>query len=176
MIGVGGVQDYARNLAEGVRSPAAFHIDPHAMLAGWLPNPWLGRAAEALAGAVALLTAWRWRGTGAATPIAVGTLGSLLASPFLHTQDLMVLFVALGAYVAAQRVRPLNWFAYLSLFTPLLTPLPLVFEVAWLGVLLARRPSPAAELAGSSPGALAERHDRVRLRPDVLGVRADDPV
>jgi hypothetical protein len=149
VIGPAGVSEYARNLGEGLRSPATFHIDPHSMLTGFIGTGAAGRLAEILVAGGALYAAFRWRGAGPEIAIASGTVGSLLATPFLHTQDLTVLFVGLGIYLAAQRHgRRLGAFAYAGLFAPLLPVVPLLFEVAWLGLLIYRRP---AQAQGAAP-------------------------
>lgn len=104
--------------------------------AGWLPSP----AALLLEVAAALVALWAVRGQTDEGAFAAAILGSLLLSPYLHTQDLAMLVIA-GWLVVRLPHRPL-WYAAMVAgllageFINALTPIPfLAFEVLWLASL-----------------------------------------
>jgi hypothetical protein len=136
-------------------------------LRGVLGPGWLGSLAEALVIAATLVGAWRRRID--APPevlMAIGIVGSVLASPYLHTQDFVVLVIAGWLFLQS---KPPLWEQLWLLpglvaveLVWLLGPLPLlVFECGWLAILLLRRPAPVPESAtdkGKAAGLSPSRH------------------
>jgi len=100
---------------------------------------WLGQAVMA---GLALVAAYRQRHQGPAAPVVAGLIGSLLVTPYLHIEDLTVLFVAAWLYL--QMVPPrlgrlllvLGYAAMLPsvLFRALegMEPAVVVLEAVWL--------------------------------------------
>jgi alpha-1,2-mannosyltransferase len=103
--------------------------------------------AQALVLAATLAAAWRWRGRGAAVPIAAGIVGSLLFTPYVGFQDFAMLVVA-GWLVA--REHPTPWqvallvvgFALLQLVLVVLAAPILASEVLLLASLIWHSPGP----------------------------------
>jgi hypothetical protein len=98
-------------------------------------------AIEAVLGGLALFAAWRLRHGGPELVLAAGLLGSILAAPYLHLGDLLVLVVAAWLYLR----RPVPLWAKLWLlagaaaaeFAAISSPIPLfVAELGFLVLLL----------------------------------------
>ncbi len=116
------------------------HLQMHTLLSVMGPGP-IAPLASALAGALALLAAWRARGGAPEFPITVGLLGSLLVTPYLNVYDLTL--GLLGAWLLL-RTDPPRWHKVLLLlgYVPfefaMLGAAPVVaFECVWLVSLLA---------------------------------------
>ena len=92
LIGADGALAYVERLLYAQAHLPEFWVAWSYSLARRLPGPQL-RAAELAAVAVTLLAAWRHRDR-LELPIAAGLVGSLVASPFIHLDDYMLLVPA----------------------------------------------------------------------------------
>jgi hypothetical protein len=96
--------------------------------------------AEALLVAATVFAAWRMRGRDAGLAVAVGILGSLLAAPYLHAYDLVLLLVAAWLMLAAADRWLLVWFGFgwvAALIAGTGNTYPIVaFMVGWFGLVL----------------------------------------
>ena len=113
---------------------------------GWLAVPVTLVVLVAVA-----VVAWRFRHGGLEVPIAAATIGSLLTTPFLHLQDLSLLFLAAWLLL---RARPAGWPVQLVIIigcwalARALTPgfglglaySMLALELVWLASLVTLRP------------------------------------
>jgi hypothetical protein len=143
--GIDGIGMYAGRLGRAAVVSPEFVVPSQITLDGLLAHSIVAHVAEALVALLTLVVAYRHRHAGPAMPMAVALVGSILATPYLHAQDLATLLVA-GAL--AIQTRPGPWLrrvlvtGYLLLlalsyweFEPLgsvFGPLLIVAEVAFL--------------------------------------------
>ncbi len=143
--GIDGIGMYAGRLARAAVVSPEFVVPGQITLDGLLAHGIVAHVAEALVALLTLVVAYRHRHTGPSMPMAAALVGSILATPYLHVQDLATLLVA-GAF--ALQTQPGPWLrrvlmaGYLLLlglsyweFEPLgsvLGPLLIVAEAAFL--------------------------------------------
>ena len=131
-----GVQEYLALLATG---PGYLTREP-AWTLGALLGARAGLPLEALLVVGAAVAAWLYRHRGPEVPMAAGILATLVAVPYLHTQDFVVLVVAIWLLHRAQierldgRVLAGFWVA--TTVGIEWTPLLIASEAAMLGLLL----------------------------------------
>jgi hypothetical protein len=135
--------------------------NPRLFLVFWYLSPswvlrrhgygWLAVPVTLLILVAVAVVAWRFRHGGLEVPIAAAIIGSLLITPFLHLQDLTVLFLAAWLLL---RARPARWpiqFVIIIVFWALaraMTPQAaiglaywmLALELIWLASLVTLRP------------------------------------
>ena len=92
LLGPDGVSRYREVLAQ-TQTPA-WDITRRYAISGPLGLGPILTVTQIVVGAVTLLAAWRRRGSGPELPMAVGIVGSLLATPYLGFQDFLMLVVA----------------------------------------------------------------------------------
>ncbi len=114
-----------------------------------------GQAALALQLAIATFTlfiAFRCRRQGPKMPIVAGTIGSLLVTPFIHSQDLTLLLPAGWLYLRTQPGRWERAAAVVAFIATMLLGAPLVLGIIPIAWALARHgarrwtPTPAVQL------------------------------
>jgi hypothetical protein len=144
-LGPDGVDAYAHRLAAARNSPEAFAVDPRFAVPLWAAQygiPVL--LVQVVVALFALVSGWRLRYSPIELPIIVGIICSLLATPFLHSQDLALLVLALCLLPHAR--LPLWHYAlglavyaslvaapHLSVYGRALGGLPVIgLEVVWL--------------------------------------------
>lgn len=147
--GIDGLHVYAERLMRAAVVAPEFVVPTQFTLQGLLGH---GLGTQLLRGLLAILTlavAHRHRREGVAIPIAVGLVGSLLVTPYLHDQDLAALLLAGGIAlhrpvdIWERRLLVAGFFVLLGVsywgFGPwggILGPMLVILEVAWLGVAL----------------------------------------
>jgi hypothetical protein len=90
-----GLRAFVSRLQEAQANPDAFFVPHWINLPSLLgAHPHLAIGVQACLVAIVLLAAWRSRGTGFEVPLAMGLIGSVLVTSFIHLDDLMVLVVA----------------------------------------------------------------------------------
>lgn len=136
-LGVHGLEDY-RALIDYASRVSYNHKLAIAYAFG--PGP-AALAIEAVLGGLALVAAWRQRDSGLEPVLAAGLLGSILATPYLHLGDLLILVLA--AWLFLRRPAPMwarLWLlagAAAAEFAAISTPIPLfVAELGFLVLLL----------------------------------------
>lgn len=147
--GLDGLQVYGARLLEAAGAGPAFGVPAQFTLQGLLGQGPATRVLQGLLVVLALAVAYRHRGQGIAMPLAAALVGSMLATPYLHDQDLCVLLLAGGIALHApldgwQRAVLAAGYALLVVisywgFGPwggILGPALVILEVAWLGVAL----------------------------------------
>jgi hypothetical protein len=135
-IGPTGVFHYRQSLAIAYKFPSLQLETLASVFSGGPAVP----AMAALAGAVALLVAWRSRGRGPELPVAAGVLGSLLITPYALSFDLVILVLAAWLVMRAnpprwQKVLLLLGYVPLEFATWIAKPV-VIFECIWLVSLL----------------------------------------
>jgi Glycosyltransferase family 87 len=131
-----GVQDYVALLATG---PTYLANEPAWTLSRLL-GPRVGLPLEVLVLIGAIAAVWLYRRQGPEVPIAVGIVATLIVSPYMHTQDLVVLVVAIWMLHRA-RLEQLNGRVLAGFWVAAIvgiewTPLLVATEVVLIGVLL----------------------------------------
>jgi len=143
--GIDGIGVYAGRLARAAAVSSEFVIPSQVTLDGLLAHGIVAHAAESLVAVLTLVVAYRHRHAGPSMPMAAALVGSILATPYLHVQDLATLLVA-GAFALRAQPGPLlrrvlvaGYLLLLGLsyweFEPLgnvLGPLLIVAEAAFL--------------------------------------------
>ena len=165
LLGVDGVSRYRDALA--MTQGPAWDITRRYSISGPLGLGPVLTAAEAVVIVLACVAAWRARRQGPELPIAAGIAGSLLFSPYLGFQDLLMLVVAgwlvirAGATVVQAAVLVVGY-ALLELALPQLAVPTLLAEVCLLATLVWSRrwdsnPRPATYEAAALPAELRRR-------------------
>jgi len=131
-----GVQEYLVLLTTGPN----YLANQPAWTLSRLLGPTVGLPLEALVVIGAAASAWLYRRQGPEVPIAVGILATLIVSPYMHTQDLVVLVVAIWMLHRAQ-LEQLNGRVLAALWVAAVlgiewTPLLVAAEVAVVAILL----------------------------------------
>lgn len=144
-LGLSGTEAYLGRLWAAERSPLEFAVAyPVTMPLLVEPHHRLRLAAQAGLVLIVALAAWRHRRGPAELPLAIGLLGSVLLSSFLHLDDLMVLIVAawlvLRTRTEALTVVPIAAIWLTSLFlthtgTETFGPYFVLAELGWLASL-----------------------------------------
>jgi hypothetical protein len=160
-LGPDGVQAYQARLHGASTGAPEYLVMVPMTVPGLLGRGWAGLAGQGLMAALALWAAYRRRRDGLEFPVIAGLLGSLLVTPYIHPQDLLVLIVAGWLYLRVDRPRLSGPFlvagyvligyllpaTFLGLINPaliqLVEPLVLVGEVLWLSLMLWPVPRPA---------------------------------
>ena len=93
-LGIGGLAVYARLLVEATSALDTLMVPVKLTLAGLLDQGMLAHAAQVTVVLLTLACCWRRRADAPEFPIAAGLCASLLVTPFIHTQDLAMLFPA----------------------------------------------------------------------------------
>jgi len=136
-LGIGGLATYARRLVEATNALDTFIVPVKLTLSGLLGQGILAHVAQVVVVVVTLVCCWRRRADGREFPIAAGLCASLLVTPFIHTQDLAMLFPA--AWLSLRTPwspfeRALGLSGY-SASLILATPLPLLLVlVGWVPI------------------------------------------
>lgn len=89
LVGVSGIEQMLANQQRGLGDPHYYGLIDTMILTLWFPGT-LGLALTAAAVLLTLGLAWRIRGAEAAPLFAIGLLGSMLATPYLHIEDLIL--------------------------------------------------------------------------------------
>ena len=165
LLGMDGVNRYRDALA--MTQGPAWDITRRYSISGPLGLGPLRTAAEAIVVVVACVAAWRARRQGPELPIAAGVTGSLLFSPYLGFQDLLMLVVAGWLVIRAgattvQVALLVVGYALLELALPQLAVPTLLAEVCLLVTLVWSRrwdsnPRPATYEAAALPAELRRR-------------------
>ena len=184
-LGLHGVEQYFHRLVLAVRSPVEFYVSFPVDLPLMIHNRWLRVAVMTVLASLALFTAWRERNNRIEIALAAGLIGSVLVTPFIHLDDLMVLVLA-GWLTLRRRLAPAySWLLAAGAAVAVLLDvdrlrhygwLIVAFEVVWLVTLAAlppfrrlrtTRPEPSVVLAGL-PGkyAGAPQYQDTSLRSD----------
>jgi len=131
-----GVQEYLVLLATGPR----FLASQPAWTLSQLLGPMVGLPLEVLVLIGAAAAVWLYRHRGPEVPIAAGILATLIVSPYMHAQDLVVLVVAIWMLHRAEleqlNGRMLAAFWVVAIVGFEWTPLLVAAEVALIGLLL----------------------------------------
>lgn len=162
-LGTQGIVAYALRLRDATHALAAYQVPAGLTLPGVVGTGVPGALAQALVVLGVALAAWRRRGRGPMWAIAIGVVGSLLVTPFYHSDDLAVLLPAAWMWM---RTAPPAW-ERLAMGTGmgaallLGTPLPLLGclgaalvapgDLLYLTRRRIDRP-PAGRLPGAEPG------------------------
>ena len=93
-LGAHGVEQYFHRLVLAERSPLEFYVSFPIDLPLMIHNRWLRIAAMAILACLALFVARKERNHRIEVAVAAGLIGSVLVTPFIHLDDLMVLFLA----------------------------------------------------------------------------------
>jgi hypothetical protein len=159
-IGPQGVSAYASRLSSVSSHPQAWVSVPNLSVPSLVGGGYAGLAAAAAVIALALYAAWVHRDSNLELPLAIGLVGSLAATPYLHEPDTVMLVAAAWLWL---RTSPATWAAGALVVGYVLIDLgqapavgwaPLVIlEVAWLGAMAVWRRQPA--VAGQPSGAPA---------------------
>jgi len=102
-IGAEGMHEWAGRLQAAAQGQPVYLVNTAMTLAGVLGHGWLGRIGQGVMTAVTLLAAYRRRRDGPELPIVAGILGSVLVTPYIHAEDLVMSVVAVWLY---WRTRP----------------------------------------------------------------------
>ena len=149
-LGIGGLAVYARLLVEATSALDTLMVPVKLTLAGLLDQGMLAHAAQMAVVLLTLTCCWRRRADAPEFPIAAGLCASLLVTPFIHTQDLAMLFPA--AWLSLRtRWSPFERALGLSGYGAsmiLATPLPLLLVlVGWAPVPMRMHGVPRLEKA-----------------------------
>jgi len=161
-LGLDGLTAYAHRLRDATGALGAYQVPAGLTLPGLLGHGLPATVAQAMVVAAVVVAAWRRRGRGPMWTIAIGVVGSLLFTPFYHSDDLAVLVPAAWMWM---RTAPPAWERVpmavgMAAAILLATPLPLLASL--LGSILApddllyltgrRDRRPALRLPGPQPG------------------------
>lgn len=165
-LGPHGVEQYFHRLVLAERSPLEFYVSFPVDLPLMIHNRWLRIAVMAGLAGLALFTAWKERNHRIEIALSAGLIGSVLVTPFIHLDDLMVLVLAGWLTLRTRLASPYSWLLAAGLATAVLLDfdrlkyygwLIVAFEVVWLVTLAAlppfrglraTRPEPSVALAG----------------------------
>jgi len=164
-IGPDGLHAYAERLRGAAGAGPDFGVPTSLTVAGLLGHNWLAAVAQAGLAAATLLAAYRRRAEGPELPIAIGLIGSLLVTPYIHWEDLTAAVVAAWLYWRTSpplRGRIMIAGGYLAMAPTILlggsmAGLEAVFvfvEVAWLLVIV-WSPARPVSVAQAQPGGIA---------------------
>jgi glycosyl transferase family 87 len=92
--GIDGLRDYAARLSGAAATAPEFLVPTQFTLGGFIGHGMLRLAVAGLLIAVTLAVAYRHRREGPAMPVACALIGSMLVTPYLHSQDLATLLLA----------------------------------------------------------------------------------
>jgi Glycosyltransferase family 87 len=151
-IGFGGASEYAARIASVSSHPEVYVSVPDLSAPSLVGGGYAGAVAIAAVVAVAGFGIWAHRDRGLELSLAIALVGSLLATPYLHEPDTVMLVAAAWLYL---RSRPPAWaIAFLGLGYLLIdlgqapgvgwTPL-VVLEAVWLGAMAVWRQHPAVQ-------------------------------
>jgi hypothetical protein len=131
-LGVSGILAYAARLRDASHALDAYQVPAGLTLPGVVGSPLAASLVQALVVVAVGVAAVRQRGRGAGWAIAIGVVGSLLVTPFYHSDDLAVLLPAIWLWMrttppAWERVAMPAGFLAAQLLG---TPLPLVICLA----------------------------------------------
>ena len=93
-LGFHGVEQYLHRLVLAERSPLEFYVSFPIDLPLMIHNRWLRITVMTILACLALFVARKERNNRIEVAIAAGLIGSVLVTPFIHLDDLMVLFLA----------------------------------------------------------------------------------
>jgi hypothetical protein len=167
-IGPTGVQTYAERLREASAAGPDFGVPTSLTVAGLLGRGWVAAAAQAGIGAATLFAAYHRRGQGPEWPIAVGLVGSLLITPYIHWEDLTATVVAAWLYWRTSPPmygRLLIAAGYLAMAPTILLggsmaglePVFVLLQIAWL-LTIALIPARTATALPTQRGAEPDAH------------------
>ena len=148
-LGVHGVDQYFHRLVLAARSPLEFYVSFPVDLPLMIHNRWLRIAVMAMLAGLAVFVAWKDRKNRIEVAVAAGLIGSVLVTPFVHLDDLMVLFLAGWLTLRCRLPSAYAWLLAAGLVGAVLLDfgrlqhygwLLVVFEILWL-VSLAALPS-----------------------------------
>ncbi|TME58025.1 MAG: DUF2029 domain-containing protein [Chloroflexi bacterium] len=97
--GVDGLRDYASRLSGAAATAPEFLVPTQFTLGGFIGHGMVRLAVAGLLIAVTAAVAYRHRHEAPAIPIACALIGSMLVTPYLHSQDLATLLLAGGIAV-----------------------------------------------------------------------------
>ena len=94
--GLDGVHEYLRRLAEAASAAPQFFVPTQLTIAGFMGRGPLTLALTGVAVVITIVAARRNRLEGPSLPVACALVGSMLITPYLHSQDLATLLLAGG--------------------------------------------------------------------------------
>jgi len=148
-LGMHGVEQYLQRLVLAARSPLEFYVSFPVDLPLMIHNRWLRIAVMAILAGFALFGAWKHRNNRIEVAVAAGLIGSVLVTPFVHLDDLMVLFLAGWLTLRCRLPSAYSWLLVAGLVVAVSLDfkrlqhygwLLVVFEMVWL-VSIAALPS-----------------------------------
>jgi hypothetical protein len=161
-IGPGGLTAYAARASEVSRHPEAWASVPDLSLPSLLGGGFVALASIAVVAGVGLYAAWAHRERGIELPIAIAVVASLVATPYLHEPDTVMLVAAGWLYV---RSSPPGWALGFLVAGYVLVDLGqapavgwapiVVLEVVWLATMAVWRQRAAAPAFGEPSRAAA---------------------
>lgn len=107
--GPDGILEYIRRLGDAATAAPQFFVPTQLTIAGFLGRGPLTVVVTAALACLALLAAWRNRHGGPSLPLACALMGSMLITPYLHSQDLATLLLAGGIARHDRLDRPRAW-------------------------------------------------------------------
>jgi hypothetical protein len=159
--GVDGLHDYALRLSQAAGTAPEFLVPTQFTLAGIFGHGMLAVAVAGLLVALTIAVAYKHRREGPSIPVACALVGSMLVTPYLHSQDLATLLLA-GGIALHGRLDPWQYRMLLAGYGlllaisywgfgrwgPVLGAMLLLLEAVWL--LAALRVSVSADAARQS--------------------------
>jgi alpha-1,2-mannosyltransferase len=94
--GIDGLHNYASRLSDAAATAPEFLVPTQFTIAGFLGHGMLTLTVAGLLVALTMAVAYRHRREGPALPLACALVGSMLVTPYLHSQDLATLLLAGG--------------------------------------------------------------------------------
>lgn len=107
--GLDGVHEYIRRLGDAASAAPPFFVPTQLTIAGFLGRGPLTVALAAVAVIITLIAARRNRLEGSSLPMACALVGSMLITPYLHSQDLATLLLAGGIARHSRLDQPRIW-------------------------------------------------------------------
>lgn len=125
-----GLWTYASRLLDAAHSPETFAVPVGVTLSGLLGGGLVAHLVQGVIGAAVIGIAWQQRARGCEFGIALGVVGSLLVTPFVHAQDLTMLMPATLLYLRTPmpRVERITTLAGAGAALLVATPLPLLLS------------------------------------------------
>ncbi len=161
--GPDGLHEYLRRLGDAAGAAPQFFVATRLTIAGFLGRGPLTVALTAVIVIVTLIAARRNQSEGPSLPVACALVGSMLITPYLHSQDLATLLLAGGIALHTRLDQGRIWLlvaGYLLLLAisywgfgglgPVLGAMLLIVEATWL-LLAALLPTSGSATEGLSP-------------------------